>query len=95
MNSKDKPMIAAQTAQETDKAEATRGEVLRVEDLDAVAGGEGHGAGMNVYRPGLTSCAGVGSGGTEWITCSYCGGAILNDPRYKHDCPAKRVPIRL
>lgn len=94
MNDSIKKHMDGQTPVETDKAEAVRDEALRDEELDAVAGGEGYNDGKGYYRPGWPSCGGVGSAGTEYIECPDCGGPILRDPRYKHDCPAKQVPIR-
>ena len=80
-------MIPAQTAQETEQAKAVRGEALRDEELDAVAGGEGYNGGPNTYSPG------DGFHKMEYVDCHYCHRAIILGE--KHDCPAKRVPFRL
>lgn len=82
----------AGTPAETDKGEAVRDEALSDEELDAVAGGEGKNAGMNIYHPGYQSSAGFLYTRTEWIECFYCHGPILAGE--KHDCSAKKVPIR-
>ena len=98
MDSKDKPMIAAQTAQETEQTEAVRDEALNDEELDTVAGGwtDGVEGGDRDSDRGFLHQGAVkfGVSVTTYFTCRYCGGAIVPDPRYPHDCPAKKIPIR-
>ena len=98
MDSKDKPMIAAKTAQETEQAKAVQGEALNDEALDTVAGGwiDGVEGGDTDSDRGFLHPGAVKAGiaVTTYLTCRQCGGPIINDPRYKHDCSAKKIPIR-
>ena len=86
MNDIIKKHIDGQISKGTDKTEAVQDEALSDEDLDTVAGGEGVNAGPNTYS------AGDGFHKMEYIDCHYCHGAIVLGE--KHDCPAKKIPIR-
>ncbi len=77
---------------EMDKAEVSD------EELDTVAGGwiDGVEGGDTDSDRGFSHPGAVKAGiaVTTYLTCRQCGGPIINDPRYKHDCPAKKIPIR-
>ncbi len=101
MNSKDKPMIAAQTAQETEQAKAVRDEALNDEELDTVAGGgqfdpgEWHDGDPIVCSDKGGRHEGGGASGffyTPYLSCPKCGGAIT--AAIAHDCPAKKFGHR-
>ena len=83
---------------ETDKAEVVRGEALSDEALDTVAGGWTHGveggdseSDRGFLHPGAVK---AGIAVTTYLTCRQCGGPIIPDPRYPHDCSAKKIRIR-
>ena len=88
----------AGTPAETDKAKAVRDEALNDEELDTVAGGwtDGVEGGDRDSDKGFRHEGAVKAGisVTTYLTCRVCGGPIINDPRYPHDCPAKKIPIR-
>ena len=89
-------MIAAKTAQETEQAKAVRGEAVSDEELDTVAGGWLVGVEGSDSDKGFRHEGGGAAGivVTQYLTCRKCGGPIIPDSRYPHDCSAKKITIR-
>lgn len=90
MNSKDKLMNENKTIQDPIPE-------IKDEELDTVAGGWTDGVeGADDSDRGFLHLGAVKAGiaVTTYLTCPQCGGAIINDPRYPHNCPAKKIPIR-